>query len=60
MLDTLSKKVVFFAGDLGNTTEVDSYMYYKEGNITLIANGMGNGVSDNIVIVEVYNNDSIN
>lgn len=60
ILDTLSNEVIILAGDLGNTANVDAYMYYKEGNITLIGSGMGSGVNDNIVTVEVNIDGSVN
>ena len=60
ILDTLPNQVVLFAGDLGNTATVDAYMYHKEDNITLIASGMGSGVNDNIIIVDVNNDGSLN
>jgi len=53
MFDTLSNNVTFFAGDLGATNQVTPYMYYKNKNITYIANGMGSETNDNIIIVEV-------
>lgn len=53
ILDTLTNDVVIFAGDLGATSAVTPYMYYKNDNITLIGSGMGCGNEDNIVIVEV-------
>ncbi len=53
ILKSISKNVVIFAGDLGAKADVDPYMYYKYDNITLIANGMGGGVEDNVIIIEV-------
>jgi len=53
IFDTLNNNITFFAGDLGATDQVTPYMYYKEKNITYIANGMGNGGKDNIIIIEV-------
>lgn len=59
ILDSLANEVLFFAGDLGCVASVDAYMYHKEGNITYIANGMGGGKEDNIIIVEVSADKSI-
>lgn len=42
------------------TANVHAYMYYKEGNITLIGSGMGSGVNDNIIAVDVNIDGSIN
>lgn len=58
-LDSLPNNIVIFAGDLGCTQQVSPYMYYKQDNITLIGSGMGGGVEDNIIIVEVDYNDNI-
>jgi hypothetical protein len=52
-LDSLPNNVVIFAGDVGCYYTTSAYMYYKEDNITLIASGMGGGIEDNIVIIEV-------
>ena len=60
ILDSIPNKVIVFAGDLGCTQQVASYMYYKKDNITLIGSGMGGGKEDNIVIVEVDENNAIN
>jgi len=54
ILDALPNNVVFFAGDLGATAEVDHYTYFKKDNVTLIGTGMGGGSEDNIVVVEVH------
>jgi len=56
IFDTLDNNITFFAGDLGATDQVTPYMYYKEKNITYIANGMGSYNNDNIIVVELdYN-----
>ncbi len=55
MLRETNKSTVIYAGDLGTTSRVDAYMYYQEGNITYIANGMGGGVEDNIIVTYVNN-----
>ena len=60
IFDTLSNNVTFFAGDIGATDHVTPYMYYKKENITYIANGMGSGDNDNIIVVEVDYNDQPN
>lgn len=53
ILEAIPNNVVVFAGDLGCIANVDSYMYHQYDNITLIANGMGGGIQDNIIITEV-------
>lgn len=58
VISALPNNIVFFAGDLGCTSAVTPFMYYKYDNITLIGSGMGGGIEDNFVIIDVYN-DSI-
>ena len=60
ILDSLPNNVVIFAGDLGCTEKVSSYMYYNDNNITLIASGMGGGKKDNIIVVEVNDDHELN
>ena len=45
--------VYLFAGDIGATFEASTALYHEEGNITYIANGMGNGTSDSFIYVHV-------
>jgi len=52
-LESIPKNVVIYAGDLGANNTVTPYMYYKYHNITLIANGVGGGQQDNIIVTEV-------
>ena len=53
ILDSLENNVVIFAGDLGANPQTTPYMYYNQDNISLIGTGMGGGVKDNVVIVDV-------
>ena len=53
LLKRLSNKVYLFAGDLGATPLVDTYMFQKENNLTYIANGMGNKLKDFVVLVKI-------
>lgn len=46
--------ITIFAGDLGATEKVSSFMYDRIANITLIGSGMGGGVRDNIIITDVF------
>ena len=55
VFNALPNNVVFFAGDLGCTSSVTPFMYYKFDNITLIGSGMGGGIEDNFIIIDVYN-----
>lgn len=53
MLQTLKVPVVLFAGDLGANNTASSIMYHRDRNITYIASGMGNGNTDNFIVVTV-------
>lgn len=55
LFNSIPNEVVLFAGDIGATDIVTPYAYYQQDNVTLIANGMGGGKEDNIIIVEVNN-----
>ncbi len=45
--------VVMFAGDMGAASWSSDYMYDTFDNITLIGSGMGEGIGDNIIIIDV-------
>ncbi len=60
LFEILNKPCYFFAGDLGATPTATPFMYYKTGNIHLIANGMGARIGDNFIITEVFENGEIN
>ncbi len=55
----LEQEVVMFAGDMGVYKDRESYMYYKNENITLIGSGMGSGIKDNIVIVDILSDKTL-
>lgn len=50
---SIPNNVVMFSGDVGAANWSSDYMYDKYDNITLIASGMGEGIGDNFVIVNV-------
>ena len=60
IFNSISNNVVMFAGDLGALWGSSNYMYYKYDNITFVASGMGDGNGDNFIIVEVFEDKSIN
>ena len=60
LLKKIPNNIVIFAGDLGCTDKVSAYMYYKYDNITLVASGMGGGVNDNYIVVNVLKNRTLN
>jgi hypothetical protein len=60
MLKQVNKPVYLFAGDVGafskekrKAKRVIEYDYYNDGNLTYISTGMGGGVRDNFVIVDI-------
>lgn len=66
LLRSQSKPVFLFAGDVGAFSKkyrkrdhTIEYSYHNYDNITFIASGMGGGVRDNFVIVDVYNDGSV-
>ena len=48
-----------FAGDVGAQATGSEYMYYRENEVTLIATGMGGGVRDNFITIDVDPNGQI-
>lgn len=66
ILKDIGTEVYLFAGDVGAFSKeykkrdhIIEYAYFKENNITYIATGMGGGVRDNIVIVDIYEDKSV-
>jgi len=59
LFNALPNNVIMFAGDVGKSTTVTPFMYHHYDNITFIASGMGNGVTDNFVIVDVWSDKSV-
>jgi len=53
ILRSFNNPIYFFAGDIGAGSLSSPYMYYHYDNLRLIASGMGNGVNDNYLIVEI-------
>jgi len=56
---SLNKPVVFFAGDLGAGSWSSDFMYDSYDNISLVASGMGEGVGDNFIIANIFEDKSI-
>jgi hypothetical protein len=52
--------VTFFCGDLGGGSWADNIMYDQYENITLAGSGMGNGVDDNFLLINVGADRSLN
>jgi len=59
MFKKLESNVVMFSGDVGAFYTAQEFMYHKYENLTLIASGMGGGVRDNFIIVDVYSDKTI-
>ena len=66
MLQNMKTPVYLFAGDVGAFSKeykkkdhIIEYSYFHENNITYISTGMGGGVRDNMVIVDVYDDNSV-
>jgi len=54
MLNELDQEVIVYAGDLGAFENGCAVMYEEIDNVTLIGSGMGGGISDNVVITNVF------
>lgn len=60
LFNQLPNNVFMFAGDVGAFNNGSEYMYHRYENITFIASGMGGEVNDNIVIIDVRKDKTIN
>lgn len=65
-LKNQTKPVYLFAGDMGAFTKefrkqkrTIEYFYYNYDNITFIGTGMGGGVRDNFIIVDIHEDQSV-
>ena len=55
----LDNSVFFLAGDLGAGDWCIDFMYDSYDNVTLIASGMGEGVGDNFVVINISTDKSV-
>ena len=53
LLSSLEQQVYLFSGDVGATTVVTDFEFVRFEGIYYCASGMGNGVNDNFIIVDV-------
>ena len=67
LLKKSGKAIYFFGGDLGAFSSEKrkkyypiEYSYFKKDNITYIGTGMGGGIRDNFVVVDVLNSSEVN
>lgn len=59
LFEVLSNEVVMIAGDVGAGPWAADVMYDNFNNITIIATGMGEGIGDNFVVVNVDSNKTL-
>ncbi|MDA3817912.1 MAG: T9SS type A sorting domain-containing protein [Prolixibacteraceae bacterium] len=59
LFKSIPNHTVFFAGDMGAASWSDDFMYDAFDNIELICSGMGEGVGDNFVVVNVNSSKNI-
>ena len=59
LFNHLSSQIFMFAGDLGAYNTGSEFMFHRNDNLVLIGSGMGAGVRDNIVIVDVHEDHSV-
>jgi hypothetical protein len=59
LFNALPNEVYMFAGDIGAAHWSDDAMYDHFDNITLIATGMGEGIGDNFVFIDVDENGEV-
>lgn len=55
----LPNNVVFCAGDIGANQKASDFMYDTYDNITFVASGMGEGIGDNFIVINVDENKNI-
>lgn len=53
ILNQIPNRVVMFAGDVGARNWSHDFMYDSYDNISLVASGMGDGIGDNFVVINV-------
>lgn len=65
ILSGLNNNIFIFSGDVGAfsnkrfKTDISEYYYHEEKNIKYIATGMGAGIRDNFIIVDVFDDSSV-
>lgn len=55
----LQNKVFFCAGDIGANSAASDFMYDSYDNITFVASGMGEGIGDNFIVINVDENKNV-
>jgi hypothetical protein len=59
MFNALPNPIFLFAGDVGAFHTGSEFMYDHYNNVSFIASGMGGGVRDNFVIVDVHEDKTV-
>ena len=59
MLKALNNNVIIFTGDVGAFDWGPSIVHERQNNVQFIASGMGGGLKDNFMIVDVYENGKV-
>ncbi len=59
LFNELPNKVVFCAGDMGAASWSSDFVYDSYDNIDIVGSGMGEGIGDNFVVINVNQNKSI-
>ena len=59
ILNAQRAEVFLFAGDVGAAHWSDNYAYSKINNVNYIASGMGSGVEDNFLLVDVFSDGAV-
>jgi calcineurin-like phosphoesterase family protein len=67
LLKNTNKPVFLFAGDVGAFSKehrkkdhITEYSYFNDGNITYVTSGMGGGIRDNFIIIDVLESGEVN
>jgi len=59
LFSQLMNEVIFCAGDFGAAYWSDDFMYDTYDNISFVGTGMGEGIGDNFVVINVDSNKSV-
>ena len=59
LFNELPNQVVFCAGDMGAASWSSDFVYDSYDNISIVGSGMGEGIGDNFVVINVNQNKSI-
>lgn len=60
LFENRDKDVFMFAGDLGAHDNGSEFMFGQKGDLKFVGSGMGGGVRDNFIIVDVFEDKTVN